>query len=179
MTPVLTKLNLYRYIDQVRLQKAALLKSTLFEPAVLQSLSETYDVQERIALRTLNHLNGTNDEPKEKQKMHTLVFGTTPAKKMSFFREHCDKKNAFIRNNYVEYQNSNCYISNYDSIAIYNIESMTFLKELVMHDFLEVKNVSNNDTHKIHTMPMIIGCNFPQEKLTEEILNRCNIVTLD
>ena len=178
MIPIYTKLNLDQYISKVKEQKAALSKSTIFEPSVIENLLETYDLQIKIATRTFNKLNSINIKA-EPTKIHTLVFGTNPASKTNYFQSFLDKKNVFEVQNILAFNNNSCYINTmHQVIAINNIAKQEQLKQFVNSDYLELKTVDNLP-RRINTLPFIIGCNFPISKLDESIKQRCNIVELD
>ncbi len=178
MQPIYTKLNLEQYITKVSEQKSALSKSTVFEPSVIESLLETYDLQIKIATRTFNQLNNIVVNPGP-TKMHTLVFGTNPASKTNYFQSFLDKKNVFEVQNILAFNNNCCYLNTqHQVIAINNITKQEQLKQFVLSDYLEIKTI-HNLPRRINTLPFIIGCNFPIEKLDNEIKFNCNIVELD
>jgi len=173
---ILSKLNLEQYIQRCQLQQSELQTSTIFSDFELKKLSETYDLQIELATAKLNRLqNPDTDTIKKSSKLHTLVFYKNYADRESFFFQFLDKfANPFNKQNIASFNSNKIYIDNTtDIIAIHHVFIPEIVSEFVMNEKLDIEK------YKIHSIPMIIGCDFAVTQLPAEIIERCNIINLD
>lgn len=172
---IFSKLNLEQYIEKCNRQKEALQTSTIFGDYELKTLTETYNLQIEFASRKLDRMNSPNITEIKNNKKHTLVFYKSSAILESFFFQFMDNfSNCFQKQNFPSYENNKVYITKQtELIAIHHVIASKEVQELINDEFIQINN------EKVHSIPLLIGCDFDIKELPQTIIDKCNIIKLN